>query len=66
MIEPKAASHAESTGYLCREVGYARASNPYLEHRRSPSLDDPIVGEFIAAWWRGWDRADAMFKTKDK
>ena len=66
MIEPKAASHAESTGYLCREVGYARASNPYLEHRRSPPLDDPVIDEFIAAWWRGWDRADAMLKTKDK
>jgi len=53
-------------GYLCREVGNARASNPYLEHRRSPPLDDPIVDEFIAAWWRGWDRADAMLTTKNK
>ena len=58
----KAEARAESMGYMCREVGDPRDSNPYLEHRKPAGVDDPVTAAFIAAWWRGWDQADRVLQ----
>ena len=67
MIDAKLASRIESMGYVSRELRDARESNPYLPDRKtSARLGDPFTDEFIEAWWRGWDRDDAMLKLTDR
>ena len=58
MKDSNAIRRAELQGAMSREVGDARDSNSYLEHRMPADQDDPACDAFIAAWWLGWDQAD--------
>ena len=57
MIDPQVESRVDSMGY--REVGDDREGNPYLQF---VDVSPVNAQEFSVAWWRGWDRADAMRK----
>ena len=56
-VGPTAEAEAESFGFLARQVKDERESNPYLMHLQQHS---PMTQALADAWWRGWDRADAV------
>ena len=58
-IWPTAEADAESFGFLARKVKDNRDSNPYLKYLQHQS---PTTQALADAWWRGWDRADAILK----
>ena len=49
---------AEHLGHRSHDSGRRRASNRYVEHRwaTGPEL---LCDDLTAAWWRGWDKAEA-------
>ena len=58
-VAPAAEAEAESFGFLARQVNDQRASNPYLMYLQQRSPTTQVLAE---AWWRGWDRADAILQ----
>jgi hypothetical protein len=58
-----AEARAESMGLKARESGDSRGSNQYLEYRGSGFGSAEMIDKLVAAWWRGWDRAEATSGT---
>lgn len=56
------AHRAELLGFAAREAEDSREENPYLEHRPTAPAIDPFVEAMVAAWWEGWDRANAILE----
>lgn len=64
MSQQEAEARAESMGYLDREIGQPRDSNPYSQLTAQNDLESRVIAALVAAWWRGWDQADAAMKAK--
>ena len=64
MMDQKAEGRSESMGYMGREVGDPRDSNPYAKLFPHTALESKVLRDLAAAWWRGWDRADAVLKMR--
>jgi hypothetical protein len=62
VIDPKAEARAEAMGCLSRDIDHPRDSNPYLKLKHA-AWSDPLVDALIAAWYCGWDDADAAFRS---
>ena len=57
-VEPDAEAEAEAFGFQARQDNDPRALNPFLMHLRQ----SPTSQALADAWWRGWDRAEAILK----
>lgn len=53
---------AVQLGRMARGFEDPRESNSYLEHRKPAGEPDDLCDMLIAAWYRGWNEADAMLK----
>jgi hypothetical protein len=60
MITAAAEIAAQSWGFWAWEAKEPRDSNPYLEHLHL----SPTAQVLADAWYRGWDRADAIRKKR--
>ena len=58
-VGPTAEGDADAFGFLARQVKDEREFNPYLMYLQQHS---PMTQSLADAWWRGWDRADAILK----
>ena len=58
MGQKEAEARAESIGYHDRGIGEPRESNPYRQLTPQDELESRVIEVLVAAWWRGWDRAD--------
>ena len=57
---------AERAGFLARSTDVERDQNPYVRPASTPYLDlrtDEIQRGLAAAWWRGWDKANAELSS---
>jgi len=64
MTQQEAEARAESIGYHDREVGEPQDSNPYRQLTPQEELESRVIGVLVAAWWRGWDQADAVLTRR--
>ena len=62
MILSAAEAAAEAWGFMARQTGVARESNPYEAHLQV----SPFAFALAEAWWRGWDLADSMLPGEPK
>jgi hypothetical protein len=62
MTDAAMLARAEQLGAMAREFGDPRDSNSYVELRK-PGGPDELVDGLVAAWYRGWDRADAALAS---
>jgi hypothetical protein len=63
--QQEAEDRAASMGYFDRELGQPRSSNPYLQLTAETELEGRVIRALAAAWWRGWDQANAILHGSD-
>ena len=62
MTQQEAEARAEAMGYRDREADEQRDSNPYRQLTPMDELESRVIEVLVAAWWRGWDEADAVLR----
>jgi hypothetical protein len=58
------AVYAEQWGFMCRQADDGRETNPYARLDLKVPSNIAKMKPLAEAWWRGWDRADAMLRNR--
>ena len=56
--------YAEQWGFMSRQADDGRETNPYASLDLKVPSNIEKVKPLAEAWWRGWDRADAMLRNR--